>query len=175
MKVEITDVLTCENKRVEKEVHIDFDSFQSKLGEFPIAKCTPFNLTLENEDNKKLTIQGKADFTLKIPCGRCLEDVPTTIHLEINRSVDIATRQECVEGEMDDANYMDGCNLDVDKLIYSEILVNWPMKVLCKPDCKGICKKCGTNLNLRQCDCDKTELDPRMAAIQDIFNKFKEV
>ncbi|MDD6168654.1 MAG: DUF177 domain-containing protein, partial [Lachnospiraceae bacterium] len=54
-------------------------------------------------------------------------------------------------------------------------LVNWPAKVLCKPDCKGICPKCGTNLNLETCDCEQGELDPRMAAFQDVFNKFKEV
>jgi len=79
------------------------------------------------------------------------------------------------EEEMDEADYMKGFQLDIDKMVYDEILVNWPMKVLCREDCKGICKKCGTNLNVKTCDCEKSELDPRMAAIQDIFNKFKEV
>jgi uncharacterized protein len=65
--------------------------------------------------------------------------------------------------------------LDVDRLLFNEILVNWPEKVLCKPDCKGICKTCGTNLNLATCDCEQSELDPRMAQFQDVFNKFKEV
>ena len=65
--------------------------------------------------------------------------------------------------------------LDVDRLIFNEILVNWPAKVLCKSDCKGICPKCGTNLNLATCDCEQGELDPRMAQFQDVFNKFKEV
>ena len=77
---------------------------------------------------------------------------------------------------MDEADsYMEDGELDVDRLIYNEILVNWPAKVLCKPDCKGICPKCGTNLNLETCDCEPGELDPRMAAFQDVFNKFKEV
>ena len=47
--------------------------------------------------------------------------------------------------------------------------------VIDKEDCKGICRRCGANLNLSECQCPKTEPDPRMAAIQDIFNKFKEV
>ena len=63
----------------------------------------------------------------------------------------------------------------MDRLIFNEILVNWPAKVLCKSDCKGICPKCGTNLNLATCDCEQGELDPRMAQFQDVFNKFKEV
>ncbi|HAJ39913.1 MAG TPA: DNA-binding protein, partial [Lachnospiraceae bacterium] len=44
-----------------------------------------------------------------------------------------------------------------------------------KEDCKGICSICGKNLNHGTCDCDHTDLDPRMAQIRDIFNKFKEV
>ena len=44
-----------------------------------------------------------------------------------------------------------------------------------KDDCKGICSRCGANLNIQTCDCDTTGLDPRMAAIKDIFSKFKEV
>ena len=48
-----------------------------------------------------------------------------------------------------------GFHLDLDRIIYDEVLVNWPMKVLCKEDCAGICKKCGKNLNHGTCDCEK--------------------
>ena len=68
-----------------------------------------------------------------------------------------------------------GTVLDTDSLVYNEILIHWPMKVLCQKNCKGICKHCGTNLNEKACTCDHAELDPRMAAIQDIFKEFKEV
>ena len=50
-----------------------------------------------------------------------------------------------------------------------------PVKVLCRPDCKEICKKCGHNLNDGDCGCDTFVPDPRMAAIKDIFNANKEV
>ncbi|MFQ8840665.1 MAG: YceD family protein [Clostridium fessum] len=40
------------------------------------------------------------------------------------------------------------------------------MKVLCREDCKGICNRCGTNLNLRTCTCDTRSLDPRMSVIR---------
>jgi uncharacterized protein len=76
--------------------------------------------------------------------------------------------------ELDENDYIIGYDLDVDKLIYGEILVNWPMKILCKNDCKGICNRCGANLNLGECGCDRAELDPRMAVIRDIFNNSKQ-
>ena len=67
-------------------------------------------------------------------------------------------------------------NVDyVEELVRNELIVQWPIRVLCKDDCKGICSRCGANLNIQTCDCDTTGLDPRMAAIKDIFSKFKEV
>ncbi len=61
------------------------------------------------------------------------------------------------------------------KLLYNEILVGWPMKVLCSEDCKGICSVCGQNLNEGSCDCEDTSLDPRMSVIRDLYKNFKEV
>lgn len=174
MKVDITDVVSNENKSVTKEVEFEFTSFDSKLGNFPISKKTPFTLQLTNEENKRLLIQTEVDVTIEIPCDRCLAPVNTDLHLEIYKELPIGETEMSDEDE-EECDYVDGFNLDVDRLIYGEILVNWPMKVLCKEDCKGICRTCGVNLNLQTCDCQKTELDPRMAAIQDIFNKFKEV
>ena len=72
-------------------------------------------------------------------------------------------------------SFMDGTCLDTDVLIRNELLVNWPIRVLCREDCKGLCSICGANLTLDRVFCDREVLDPRMAAFQDIFSKFKEV
>lgn len=180
MIIDIRDVLSCENKEVQKTVEIEMKSFVSRLGEFPIVEKSPVTLQMTNKENEQLLISGEVTVVMSIPCDRCLEEVPTTLHFEIdkeipleNGTVRVASEED--DEEMDDTDYLIGFDLDVDKLIYREILVNWPMKVLCKEDCKGICKVCGHNLNKGECGCQRTELDPRMAAIQDIFNKFKEV
>lgn len=176
MIVELTDVCTCENKEIQIEVAIDMQSFDSRLGSFPFIEKKPFELHLINQENKRLLIRGETDVMIAIPCNRCLEDVPTRIHLSFEKQFPLEEAEaENSDEEMEAADCMTGYHLDAERLIYDEILVNWPMKVLCKNDCKGICKKCGTNLNLQSCNCGDTEPDPRMAAIQDVFNKFKEV
>ena len=76
---------------------------------------------------------------------------------------------------MDEQPFLNGYNLDVDQLVCNELLLSLPMKVLCREDCKGICNRCGANLNIETCDCDTRALDPRMSVIQDIFNQYKEV
>ena len=174
MIIDISKVVKSINKEVSEEVSIELTSFESRLGDFPIMQKSPVVLTITNQENKTLFIRGAVDVTLSIPCGRCLEEVPTQICFDIDKKLDI-NDSVLVDDEMEENDYLIGFELDVDKLVYAEILVNWPMKVLCKEDCEGICKVCGANLNKGDCGCQRTELDPRMAAIQDIFSKFKEV
>ena len=80
-----------------------------------------------------------------------------------------------MENTLDEGDCIQNKKLDVDALMHNEILTDWPMQVLCSEDCKGICPSCGANRNRTSCDCDTAVLDPRMAAIRDIFSKFKEV
>ena len=174
MIIDISKVVKSINKEVSEEVSIELTSFESRLGDFPILQKSPVALTITNQENKTLFIRGAVDVTLSIPCGRCLEEVPTQICFDIDKKLDI-NESVLLDDEMEENDYLIGFELDVDKLVYAEILVNWPMRVLCKDDCEGICKVCGANLNKGDCGCQRTELDPRMAAIQDIFSKFKEV
>ncbi len=174
MIIDISKVVKSINKEISEEVSIELDFFDSRLGKFPILQKSPVVLNIANQENKTLFIRGTVDVTLSIPCGRCLEEVPTQICFDIDKKLDI-NESSLVDDEMEENDYLIGFELDVDKLVYAEILVNWPMKVLCKEDCEGICKVCGANLNKGDCGCQRTELDPRMAAIQDIFSKFKEV
>ena len=80
-----------------------------------------------------------------------------------------------IEEAKEEKDYIDGYNLDVDKLVFGEILISMPGKTLCKEDCKGICLICGANLNKGECGCDRNILDPRMSVFKDILNNFKEV
>jgi uncharacterized protein len=175
MLINLSDVLSHEDKEKHLDAEITMNSFRTQLGEFSIVEKTPLRLTITNMGKKVIRINGHADFVLAIPCSRCLEDVNTQISVEIDRELDMKLSESERIEKLDENNYLTGYNLDVDNLIYNEILVNWPMRVLCGEDCKGICNRCGTNQNLNHCDCDENDLDPRMAVISDIFSKFKEV
>lgn len=107
-------------------------------------------------------------------CDRCLKDVRKEFKLQVS--------EEAVSPEIADADeadvqsgFLEGYQLNVDSLMSNEILTSWPMKVLCREDCKGLCKVCGKDLNEGSCDCDTFVPDPRMAAIMDIFRENKEV
>ena len=108
-----------------------------------------------------------------MPCDRCLKSVK--VPLNVNFMQEVYAPDALPQEEQDAQSFVEGYELDVEALVKSEILVNMPVKVLCKPDCKGICKVCGHDLNEGECGCDTFVPDPRMAAIKDIFNANKEV
>jgi len=143
--------------------------------EYPFASKSFVDLTLTHLGERKVKVEGEAKLSLLIPCNRCLEDVETWFELKISQDLDFKQEPEDRIEELDETNYINGYNLDVDLLVYNEILIGFPMKVLCDEGCKGICKVCGMNLNKSSCNCDTAESDPRMSVIRDIFNNFKEV
>lgn len=153
---------------------LETEQFASAEGIYEISRKTEPDITVEGIENKKFLVTGTGEVTLRIPCGRCLEEVDTTISYNIERELDFNQDDESDE-RLEEMSYIDGYHLDVDKLIYLEILINMPLRVLCSEDCKGLCLKCGANLNKGECGCDREQLDPRMSVIQDIFKNFKEV
>ena len=174
MNLNLLDTLSEPFRTVETDVPVEIDRFRSSIGSFPVKKKGDCHIKVEHvrESEKKLVITGQADITLNIPCDRCLEDVEVLFSLDFEKHVNLEAEDD---KESDETNYIDGYNLDVDKLLYNEILIGWPMKILCCEDCKGVCSVCGQNLNEGTCDCEDTSLDPRMSVIRDVFKNFKEV
>lgn len=175
MLIDLNEVLKNDGRVMQTDVMPDMKQFVSKMGAFPIVMQQPVSLNIRNKGDRELQITGDTVLTVRIPCDRCLEDVDVTLDLHFEKEADLKKSEAESQRTLEDQVYLEGYNLDVDKLVYSELLVNWSSKVLCKEDCKGICSICGTNLNQKTCDCRKDETDLRMAKIQEIFNKFKEV
>lgn len=73
-----------------------------------------------------------------IVCARCLEQLRQVATQQFKKNYTFAE--------------LNGY-LDIDNDIREEILLNFPMRVLCKPDCKGLCPACGANLNTESCRC----------------------
>ena len=168
MLINLSKLLSGDQERLTEQVTLEMNAFECSLGTFPVTDKSSFPLTISKVGTEKFLIEGETSVTLEIPCDRCLQPVEVIIPLEISREYD----KNDTEEESEEENLIVGYNLDTEQLIYCEILVNWPMKTLCTEACKGICKKCGTNLNHSSCTCDTVELDPRMAKIRDIFNNF---
>lgn len=175
MLINLTDVLTSESKTEEQQVIIEMTSFSNGLEEYTIVEKSPFDLKISNMSKGKARVEGKAKIVLKMNCDRCLKEVDEVLNLDIFREVFAPDEIAESTDEKSDQTFMEGYQLNVEDLINDEILLSLPMKVLCKEDCKGICRQCGKDLNEGECGCDTFVPDPRMAVIKDIFNANKEV
>jgi uncharacterized protein len=175
MVIKLTDLLSNAGYTKTFSTDIGMKVFESDLGSFEIVEDKPVELVITNIGKNKVEIHGLIDLSLNIPCDRCLADVKTRISLTFNREVDICDDETKREEDSEEQDYIDGYNLDLDKLVHNEILMHFPGKTLCRLDCKGLCTICGANLNESECGCDRQTLDPRMSVIQDIFKNFKEV
>lgn len=175
MQINLSELFVREGKEKTYTPDIEMTAFQAPEGVYEIASKEPVRLRLQNIGDRKLYMEGDAKLSLYIPCDRCLEPVLIPFELNFDESLDLSQSEEERAADLNEQPYLNGYNLDVDQLVSNELLLNLPMKVLCDENCKGICNRCGTNLNYGTCDCDRTSLDPRMSVIQDIFKQSKEV
>ena len=175
MQIHLSDVTDSEGKHIQLQPELELDKISFQMGDYPILEKTPVELEITNTGNKVLELKGIGSVTVGIPCDRCLEQVAVKIPYEIDQKLDMKKSDTERVQDLDENDYLTGMDLDVDRLVYLEVLMSWPLKVLCREDCKGICSRCGKNLNKGSCGCAEEPKDPRMAAISDIFSKFKEV
>lgn len=169
MLVELDELLSKDNNRIEIQEEWRIEKFSAAFGDYSVCKITPVDLILTHTGKKQIQVDGSVTVTLEVPCDRCLEPVLLEFTITFHEEVDCGSGESTIDSE--DAQYVVDDSLDVGRIIQDELLVQWPAKILCKEDCKGICKVCGHNLNVSDCGCDRVVKDPRMAAIQDIFNQ----
>ena len=107
-------------------------------------------------------------------CARCLAPVTGEFTLDLEKTV--APRDllgDLDEDKLDEFAFIEDGFLDMDEQLREELEMEFPMRFLCKEDCKGLCSKCGKNLNEGECDCDHTDFDPRMEPLRKLLEQMK--
>ena len=174
MLIDLRKLLSGTEDELTVSACLDMDKFDDGLNSYEIVSKEPFELKIVKVGKSKLHIICSGSVDMNIPCDRCLKPVLTSVSFDIDDTVEMEENASEDE-EPEEKDYIDGYNLDVDKLVFGEILISMPGKTLCKEDCKGICLICGANLNKGECGCDRDILDPRMSVFKDILKNFKEV
>ena len=175
MLVNLTDIFSSEHKVEQKELVLDMDTITVGGVSYDILTKEPVVLTLKNIGKGKALVQATTSFTMELACDRCLKPVKYSMEIDTEQEVVSPDYTEEMDEDSEQASFMEGYQLKVDDLIYSDIVLNWPMKILCREDCKGICRICGKDLNTGECGCDTFVPSPGLAGIKEIFNANKEV
>lgn len=141
------------------------------------------SVSFESPVNVKGTVENSAGYvklTLEFElvydteCARCLSAVHGVRECCIEKTLCRAGTLEDEEAEDVILDYViiENDMLDLTSLIEEYAILEFPSVVLCKEDCKGLCPKCGKNLNLGECSCPKKEIDPRMEVFRDLLESY---
>jgi uncharacterized protein len=118
---------------------------------------------------------GDIETEATLNCSRCLESyrLPLTLHFSLlyTTSPDAAGRKERrVDEDSVTLTQYDGVRLDLKALLAEQIYLGLPLKPLCSDDCRGLCARCGTNLNLGRCECQEKRIDdPRLQVLKTLL------
>ena len=122
MQIHLSDISSGEGMRIQKTVEFGMDTISFQSGTFPVLAKEPIELTIVNTGDRNLEVTGTGKITVGIPCDRCLEEVSVEIPLEIERKLDMKLTDEDRVNDLDESSYLTGMDLDVDQLVYLELV-----------------------------------------------------
>jgi len=172
MLIHLSGVLSGKIGTEHRSVPLEKSQYQMADGTvYKLETADPVDITVCYKENRKVSIE--AAFTLKgkAPCSRCLEEVEVSLPIQIARDIDFGDTEKERWEKLDEMEFLHEFDLDTEKLIQEEIIMAFPMQVLCREDCKGLCPQCGINRNKALCNCDDAPKDPRMAVISELFKQ----
>ena len=155
------------------------------IWEDPIRECsmhcrivTPLRgeLTVLPQEDGCL-IRGTLSGEVAVPCTRCAEETAIPIDHRFDSfepygsSEDESEENAFSEEGIDDLVMSEENGvpvLNLAGLLWEEFVLALPVKILCRPDCRGICPECGKNLNDGPCGCEENGGDPRLAILRQL-------
>lgn len=130
------------------------------FAERPVAELAA---TLTGE--RGVHVRGSLAAPLELECRRCLEAMPKTLELDLDLLFDRDVDPDSAEPEIYPLE-SEATVLDLGPVLREQLLLAVPGYPVCREECRGLCPKCGTNLNEDDCDCVLTEPDPRWDALR---------
>lgn len=147
--------------------------FDGKPGEIglsePFLNSYKMELKMDKRHNQ-IVLDVSLSLEAKFTCDRCITEFIQPIETTFKHVYLFGT--EIPDDENDSVTYLpfDTDKIDMSPEIYDYAEIAIPLKKICQIDCKGLCSHCGTNLNVKTCDCKNEEIDDRWLPLQQLKN-----
>lgn len=109
-------------------------------------------------------VEGRVSTVLNLNCDYCLRNFETKLDFDLNEVYSQTPDEDLEIWELSDNR------IDLKPAVIANIMLNLPMQILCSDDCKGLCPKCGHNLNDGDCGCDRGYVNPQFEKLLNLFN-----
>ena len=164
MIIDLKHIFVTDNSSLPIKYALDLSDVDY-MGEYPLKKPVSMKGKISNSASL-VRLEAEISYEYEAPCDRCGLTTNEKHTVKIEKSL-----ASSIEGEESDTILLvPDMKLDLDELIYTEVMLSLPMKHLCSEDCKGICFKCGKNLNEGECSCSTKEVDPRLAKLMELLD-----
>jgi uncharacterized protein len=125
-----------------------------------------------------IRLKGQFAGNFEVPCARCIEPVKIPLAAEFDLifrpiGVDSSASERAISAPETEIGYYQEDSLLLEDVLREQVLLSLPVRTLCKPDCKGLCPRCGKNRNLEACSCDEGPADPRWEALAGLRSRIK--
>ncbi|MGA8185423.1 MAG: DUF177 domain-containing protein [Terriglobia bacterium] len=127
--------------------------------ETKFRQAEPLAVNAEAElAGKEIRVRGHISGALEAACDRCLEQIRIPVALDFDlpyrpmEEIALEEEVEIVEDELM-IGFFSGDGVNLADVVREQVLLSVPMKIVCRPDCRGLCPVCGENRNDKECDC----------------------
>jgi len=159
---------------------IDYTDDLRQVSPLPVKGAA--DLLVEHRDagsqvnDIRLRAAYQGDF--EILCARCVEPVPLPLSGEFDllfrpEDVDANPGERAITPDETEIGYYQESGLSLEDVVREQVLLSLPGRTLCKEDCKGLCPRCGQNLNLATCSCGDAPADLRWNALAGLADKLE--
>ena len=163
MRLDLRDIIHIPEARKTFQFEVDLSDLDF-YGRKPITRPVLAEGSVTNHAGA-LVLEGTARSLLDLSCDRCGKEFSREKVVKLDSLV----AQNLEDDENEEIILLEGTELDLDEVVTTVFVLAMDTKNLCSDDCKGLCAKCGANLNEELCRC-KPEVDPRLAALAQLLD-----
>ena len=166
MQLGLSSIIDRPGASVDFSTSVDLSDLQYGTS-YPVSEPVLASGSVRNTAGV-LVMTGAIQTRIHGTCDRCAADFDADVAFPI----DVVLVEELSNEDSEDEWVfpLEADCADLEEIVRTVFVLNMDSKLLCKPDCKGLCCRCGKNLNEGPCDCGK-ELDPRFAALKQLLDK----
>lgn len=167
MKINIGPIREIRGGVLEFQGNQEINSFQ-EIKELGLKFLGPVKVDGKvTNTGEGFLVDTELSFEYHTSCNRCLD--------EFDQKQRTTIKEEFISGythsEDDSAFGFTGDLIDLTECIQEQVILSLPMKFLCRPECRGFCPNCGTNLNEKECSCLGEEMNPQFEKLKSLLLK----
>jgi uncharacterized protein len=125
-----------------------------------------------------IRLKGRFAGRFQVPCARCVEPVEIPLEADFDlifrpAAADADPTERSITAPETEIGYYQEDSLALEDVLREQVLLSLPARTLCKPDCKGLCPRCGADRNSQPCSCDVGPSDPRWEALAGLRSRIE--